>query len=78
MESDAYIAAKRDALVRAIARRLHDDLRYQFIALEDGQVYNHCLTAVDKLFEGLVMDATIKSSGAFDGDYMIEYGMGIK
>ena len=70
--------AKRDAFTKAVARHIHEDLRYQFSILEDGMVYSHCLAAATVLIDGLVAVTSTKSTGAFDSDIGFRYGMNMK
>jgi hypothetical protein len=78
IDSDTLECAKRDAVTRALARRIHSDLMHQFNVLEDGFVYSHCWAAATVLIDGLVVAATTKATGAFDSDIGFRYGMTIK
>jgi len=69
---------KRDALKRAIARRLYSAIEDQFIALEEGVIYSHCLSASEIFVEGILTETVLKATGAFDGDFGILYRTNLK
>ena len=77
-DRDALETAKRDAMNRALARRIHSDLRHQFNMLEDDFVYSHCWAAATVLIDGLVVATYTKATGAFDSDIGFQYRMDIK
>jgi hypothetical protein len=77
-DNDTLEIAKRDAFVRAMARHIHEDLRYQFSVLEDEVVYSHCWAAAKVLIDGLVVVISAKATGAFDSDIGFQYRMDIK
>jgi len=69
---------KRDALKRAIARRLYSAVEDQFTALEESVIYSHCLLASEVFVVGILTEITVKATGAFDGDFGILYGTDLK
>jgi predicted nucleic acid-binding protein len=77
-DNDTLEYAKRDAVIRALARRIHSDLRHQFNVLEDDFIYSHCWAAATALIDGLVVAASTKATGAFDSDIGFRYRMNIK
>ena len=76
--NEQTLAAKRDALARAISRRLHEVVREEFSMLEERRLEAHCLAVSAALVEGAVAEATLGASGALSQDAGIVYRMEVR